>query len=85
MVLASRLSTRVAGLAVADAERVMALVARANLPVEPPRLPLARWLELMSHDKKVQSGVIRFVLLDALGHAIVKRGVEEAALASVVG
>jgi 3-dehydroquinate synthase len=85
MVLASRLSTRVAGLAVPDAERVTALVARAKLPVEPPRLPLARWLELMSHDKKVQSGVIRFVLLDALGHAIVTRGVEDAALASVVG
>jgi 3-dehydroquinate synthase len=30
---------------------------------------VARWLELMGHDKKVEAGRLRFVLLRALGEA----------------
>ena len=84
MVIAAQLSVRVAGLPLADAERLEALLARAGLPVAPPRLPLARWLELMSRDKKVEAGVIRFVLLEALGRAVLRRGVSAADLAAVL-
>ena len=84
MVIASRLSTRICGLPPADAARIEALVARAKLPVAPPRLPLDRWLDLMGHDKKVEAGVVRFVLLDALGRATVRAGVPREALASVL-
>jgi 3-dehydroquinate synthase len=78
MVLAARLSVRVAGLPAEEAARLEALVARAGLPVAPPRLPLARWLELMARDKKVEAGVIRFVLLEALGRAVLRHGVPAA-------
>jgi 3-dehydroquinate synthase len=84
MVIAARLSTRVAGLDVADADRLRDVLARAGLPVRPPRWPLDRWLELMSHDKKVDAGVIRFVLLDRLGHAIVRPGVPRPDIASAL-
>ena len=85
MVLAARLSARVAGLPAADAERLAALLGRAGLPLVPPRLSRARWLELMSRDKKVEAGVIRFVLLEALGRAVVRAGVSAEELAAVLG
>ena len=38
-----------------DAQRVRALLSRAGLPVDPPRLGRARMLELMGMDKKVRA------------------------------
>ena len=70
MVLAAELSVRVRGLPRADVDRIGALVRRAGLPVQPPALPLERWVDLMSIDKKVKAGAIRFVLLDAIGRAV---------------
>jgi len=84
MVLAARLSARVAGLPAADAGRLAALLRRAGLPLVPPRLPLVRWLELMSRDKKVEAGVIHFVLLEALGRAVVRAGISAEDLAAVL-
>ena len=84
MVLASRLSTLASGLPRDEAARIEALVSRAKLPVTPPKLALDRWLDLMSHDKKVEAGVIRFILLSSLGRAIVRSGVPREALAHVL-
>jgi 3-dehydroquinate synthetase len=39
----------------------------------------------MSRDKKVEAGVIRFVLLEALGRAVVRAGVSAEELAAVLG
>ena len=85
MVLASRLSTLVSGLSRPDADRVERVVSRASLPVAAPKLGLERWLELMSHDKKVRGGVPRFVLLESLGRASIRSGVPREALAQVIG
>jgi len=84
MVLAARLSARVAGLPPADAERLAAVLGRAGLPLVPPPLSRTRWLELMARDKKVEAGVIRFVLLEALGRAVVRAGVSAEELAAVL-
>ena len=84
MVLASRLSTMVSGLSAGEARRIEALIARAKLPVAPPALSVDRWLDLMSHDKKVQAGVIRFILLDSIGHAAVRTGVPRETLERVL-
>ncbi|MEP6739262.1 MAG: 3-dehydroquinate synthase [Caldimonas sp.] len=69
MVLASDLSVRVGKLAAADAARITSLVERAGLPVRAPRMDAATWIEFMQHDKKVERGTVRFVLLDAIGSA----------------
>jgi 3-dehydroquinate synthetase len=74
------LSRRVTGLPADDASRLVRLLEASHLPVAPPPIPAARWLELMARDKKSEGGAMRFVLLDALGRATVRSGVDEAAL-----
>jgi 3-dehydroquinate synthase len=69
MVLAARVSRKLGCLTDSDVGRIEQLLARAGLPVLAPSLPFSRWLELMGHDKKVESGRLRFVLLRALGDA----------------
>jgi 3-dehydroquinate synthase len=71
MVLAVRLSARMGHLSESDVERVERLLARARLPIEAPALGVARYLDLMAHDKKVQDGRVRLVLLRSLGQAYV--------------
>jgi 3-dehydroquinate synthase len=84
MIMAARLSQRVTGLAAPESERLYALVVRAGLPVLPPSLPLARWLELMLRDKKRDQGAMRFVLLRALGSGAVGGAVPEHDLRAVL-
>jgi 3-dehydroquinate synthase len=56
-----------------DAGRARALIERAGLPVCPPaEMTAQRFLDLMAVDKKVQSGKIRFVLMRAIGDAVVE-------------
>jgi len=54
-----------------DVKRAEALFLRAGLPVAGPAMGAERYLELMKHDKKVQSGKLRLVLLKELGDAVV--------------
>ena len=71
MIRAALLSERVALLARDEVDRLRALVLRAGLPVEAPRLGTERYLALMGRDKKVVGGSIRFVLLRSIGDAFV--------------
>jgi 3-dehydroquinate synthase len=75
MAMAARFSVRLGRLAPGDADRLVAFLARAGLPTEPPRMAPAAWLEAMGRDKKNESGRITLILLDALGRA----GIEKAA------
>ncbi len=72
MVRASRLSVIASGLSTTDAQRLVSLVRRARLPVDPPRLAVSEWLESMGRDKKVERGAMRFILLETLGTAVVR-------------
>lgn len=85
MVLAARLSQRLGHLEDRDVNRVTAIVKAAGLPVQAPDLGLGRYLDLMGHDKKVEGGRIRFVLLKRLGEAYVADQVRGEALADVLG
>ena len=80
MVLAADLSAELGLVDAALAQRIARLVARAGLPVQAPRLPDVRWLELMRHDKKAQAGEIRFVLIGPPGQAAVRAAPDEAVL-----
>jgi 3-dehydroquinate synthase len=75
MVRASRLSVLASGLSSGDAERLVSLVRRARLPIDPPQLAIAEWLEAMGRDKKVERGAMRFIVLEGLGRAIVRNDI----------
>jgi 3-dehydroquinate synthase len=78
MVAATRLSARLGQLDASFARRVEALVVRAGLPVRwPASLGRDRTLELMQVDKKAEGGEVRFVLLDAPSHAVVRTAPHE--------
>ena len=80
MVLAADLSAELGLIDAALAQRIAVLVARAGLPVQAPRMPGSRWLDLMRHDKKAQAGEIRFVLIGPPGQALVRAAPDEAVL-----
>jgi 3-dehydroquinate synthase len=77
-VMAARLSARLGWLKEADVARVEAILRAAGLPVRGPKLGAARYLELMRHDKKVQNGKLRLVLLQSIGQAVVSDQIDEA-------
>ena len=72
MVMAADLSAALGLIDTRQTARLRVLVERAGLPVRGPALAPARYLELMRLDKKAESGAIRFVLLEAMGHAVVR-------------
>ena len=69
MVLAAKLSWRLGFLGEQDVARITSLLRRARLPVDGPELSVERYFELMAHDKKVEGGRLRFILLRGLGEA----------------
>jgi 3-dehydroquinate synthase len=85
MALAARLSRKLGLINEADVRRVDAILKAAGLPLAAPALGLERYLELMGHDKKVEGGRNRFVLLKRIGEAFVSADVPRAALAEVLG
>ena len=73
MALAARFSARTGRIPAEDAQRLIALLARLGLPVEPPDFAPDVWLEYMGRDKKNEDGRITLVLLDRLGRGAVVR------------
>jgi 3-dehydroquinate synthase len=69
--IAAELSCRMGWIGVDSVARIEQIFVRAGLPVMGPDLGAARYLELMSHDKKVQDGKLRLVLLREIGKAVV--------------
>jgi len=76
-IMAADLSQRMGWLAAADVVRIRSLFERAGLPVAAAALGADKYLELMGLDKKVQDGKMRFVLLKAIGHAVVSEAPPE--------
>ena len=71
MALAARFSVSTGRIAQADAQRLIGLLERLGLPVEPPRIARDVWLEYMGRDKKNEDGRITLILLDRLGRAAI--------------
>jgi len=67
MVLAADLSVRLGLLKSDDAKKLKSIIAQLNLPTQPPKFGVARYMELMSIDKKAEGGEIRYILLDGIG------------------
>jgi len=80
MVMAADASQRMGWLSEADVARTRSLIRAAGLPDAAPDLGADRYLEFMGHDKKVESGKMRFVLLKKLGAAVVTGDVPDSTL-----
>lgn len=77
MLIASDLSRRLGFITETEVSRVESLLSRVRLPLCGPSLGAARFLELMRHDKKVENGKLRLVLLKSIGKAVVTDAVAE--------
>lgn len=84
MVQAAKLSERMGWISQADCDRIAKLMVAAKLPVTPPNIDTKVALDLMQHDKKVQAGKIRLVLLKALGQAVVSQNFNQTDLQAVL-
>lgn len=73
MMLAAEASHRQGWISEDDVLRVERLLTQAGLPTRSPDLGTHRWIDLMGHDKKVEGGELRFVLLKSLGNAVVAK------------
>jgi 3-dehydroquinate synthase len=77
--MAADLSVRTGRLAAGELGRIGALLEAAGLPTcAPHSLTVERMLELMTVDKKVHGGRLRFVLLEAIGKAVLATDVDRA-------
>lgn len=70
-VMAAELSARLGFLGTSELERVRRIFERAGLPVAGPKLGADRYIELMRHDKKVEDGKLRLILLASVGRAVI--------------
>lgn len=69
--LAADLSWRMGWLTEAELKRMHDVLSKAKLPLDPPKLGVQRYLELMQLDKKVADGKIRLVLQQGIGHSLI--------------
>ena len=84
MVMAACLSNRLGWLSAQQYERTVDLIARAGLPVRGPKLGAECYLELMAHDKKVDAGRLRLVLLRDIGDAEIFADLPTAEIAAAI-
>jgi len=78
MAMAAELSLGLNLIGKTEVDRVKRLLAGAGLPTHGPALPPERLMELMAGDKKAAQGKLRFVVLEALGKAALRGGLDDA-------
>lgn len=69
--LAADLSKRLGWLTAAELTRMHALLSKASLPLDAPKLGAEKYLDLMQMDKKVADGKIRLVLQQGIGKSVI--------------
>ena len=69
--LAADLSQRLGWLTAAEVTRIHALLSKARLPLDAPKLGTEKYLDLMQMDKKVADGKIRLILQQGIGHSVI--------------
>jgi 3-dehydroquinate synthase len=78
MVMAAALSRDLGLVQEADVARVRGLIGRAGLPVAgPQQVSPNEMLSLMAVDKKAAQGTVRFIVLEAIGRAALRGGIDE--------
>jgi 3-dehydroquinate synthase len=86
MVQAADLSQRHGWISAETVQRATALLQKADLPVwGPPEMTVAQYLDFMAIDKKVEQGVIKLILLEQLGKAVISGDYQPALLEQTLG
>ncbi|WP_085442009.1 3-dehydroquinate synthase [Magnetofaba australis] len=67
-----------------DVARIRELVERAGLPLHAPKHAVEAYMDAMSRDKKVEAGVMRFVLMRGIGSAMISSDVDAAVTRQVI-
>lgn len=75
--IAAKLSQQAGLCSAEEVARILALLQQAGLPIYAPRLPVEHYLEAMTRDKKVVDGILRFILINRIGHAIIHRDISQ--------
>lgn len=83
MIMAAVLSQQLGWISKQDVARIRALIVKARLPDVAPNLGHEKYLDLMGLDKKVEGGKLRFVLLKAIGNAVVSEAPSAPLLATL--
>jgi 3-dehydroquinate synthase len=83
-VMAAELSRQLGWLSSDDLARICRLFERAGLPVVGPAMGVARYLELMGHDKKVADGRLRLILLERIGKACIHSDASHEQIAAAI-
>ena len=71
MLMAADLSVKMGWLKENEFTQIKDLITRANLPVRGPGMEVEKYLKIMALDKKSANGIIRLILLKAIGQATV--------------
>ena len=82
--IAAELSCQLGWISVESVKRIENLFMRAGLPVNGAPLGIRRYLELMRHDKKVQDGRLRLVLLREIGKAVMSDEASELQIGAAI-
>jgi 3-dehydroquinate synthase len=82
--MAADLSRRLGWLNSEDVKRIEAIFQKAQLPLEPPKLGVEKYLDLMGLDKKVENGKIRLVLQQGIGKAVITSDYDTTKLAQTL-
>lgn len=72
IVLAAELSRRMKLISEPDVMRIRKIFELAGLPVVAPQMPVEKYLQLMTLDKKVEAGKMRFIVLNRIGDAVMR-------------
>jgi len=84
IVMAAELSSRMKLISATDVTRIREIFLRAGLPVHAPKFVPKKYLQLMTLDKKVEAGKIRFILLNRIGEAVMRADVPTAVLSETI-
>lgn len=85
MLMAADLSQRMGQLTDQDVHRIDNIIDGARLPTRSPvDMDYGKFMKYMTVDKKVEAGSIRFILLDAIGKAIITADYDEELLKQTI-
>lgn len=84
MVAAIRLAHRLSMISENSANRMIALIRKAELPVGGFSVDAKAVLKVMQSDKKIHQGKLRFILPDRIGHVVVRDDVNESDVIHVI-